>query len=141
MLSESEVMAAAASVKAEPVVQDELEILFKEPKVYRIGDEEVQIRTFTFGELPRVIALLRGVGGTFAHYQAQGKLNSTEAIMDIVATGGENLIATLAINVGRPREWFDTLPADTGIQILFDFLKMNIGFFTRRVVPILQGMK
>lgn len=141
MLSESEVMAAAASVKEEPKVQDELEILFKEPKVYRIGDEEIKIRTFTFGELPRVIALLRGVGGTFAHYQAQGKLNSVEAIMDIVATGGENLIATLAINVGKPREWFDTLPADTGVELLFDFLKMNIGFFTKRVVPILQGMK
>lgn len=138
MLSEEEVMKAASSVKQDPAKADELEILFQGPIEFSVCGETLKIRPFSFGELPKVIALLRGVGGTFAHWHAAGKLNTLEALMDIVATGGENLIHTLALNVGKPREWFDTVPADEGINVLLEFLKLNLSFFTKRVVPLLQ---
>lgn len=141
MLSEEQVMAAAASVKPEQTAKDELEILFQGPVEFTVSGELVKIRPFTFGELPKVIALLRGVGGTFAYWNASGKLNTVEGMMDIVATGGENLIQTLALNVGKPREWFDSIPADEGIALLLEFLKLNLSFFTKRVVPLLQMEK
>ena len=140
-MSEDEVMKALQS--QQPVEEkkvDELEVMFEEPKSFQVGDQTITIRPFKFGELPKVIALLRGVGGTFAHHQRAGSLNTVEAMMDIIAVGGEQLILTLALNTGRPREFFDTLDMDVGTQILIDFLGMNIGFFTNKVLPMLQKM-
>jgi hypothetical protein len=139
-LSEAEIMAQASKVIPEKK-QDELEILFEGPKTFQVGDETITIRPFKFGELPKVIALLRSVGGTFAHHKSQNTLNTVEGMMDIIAVGGENLIASLAMNTGKPREYFDTLDMDVGTQIMIDFVGINIGFFTKRVLPMLQKME
>lgn len=140
-LNEDQLMESLKNSKpAEEKKVDELDVMFEEPKTFQVGDDTVTIRPFKFGELPKVIALLRGVGGTFAHHQRAGSLNTVEAMMDIIAVGGEQLILTLALNTGKPREYFDSLDMDVGTQILIDFLGMNIGFFTNRVLPMLQKM-
>lgn len=140
-LNEDQLMESLKNSKpAEEKKVDELDVMFEEPKSFQVGDETITIRPFKFGELPKVIALLRGVGGTFAHHQRAGSLNTVEAMMDIIAVGGEQLILTLALNTGKPREYFDSLDMDVGTQILIDFLGMNIGFFTNKVLPMLQKM-
>lgn len=140
-LNEDQLMESLKNSKpAEEKKVDELDVMFEEPKSFQVGDQTITIRPFKFGELPKVIALLRGVGGTFAHHQRAGSLNTVEAMMDIIAVGGEQLILTLALNTGKPREFFDSLDMDVGTQILIDFLGMNIGFFTNRVLPMLQKM-
>ncbi len=140
-LNEDQLMESLKNSKpAEEKKVDELDVMFEQPKTFQVGDNTVTIRPFKFGELPKVIALLRGVGGTFAHHQRAGSLNTVEAMMDIIAVGGEQLILTLALNTGKPREFFDSLDMDVGTQILIDFLGMNIGFFTNRVLPMLQKM-
>lgn len=139
ILSEEDVMKAAASVKAEPKKMDEIDVLFPANKVFVVNGESIHIREFTFGELPKAINLVKGVGALFAHYNGLQLLNSVEAIMHIVGEGGEDLIELLAFNVKKPRAWFDTIPADVGVDMLMTFLHSNVSFFTNRVAPILMG--
>lgn len=137
MLSEEQVMQSAKTVKTE-LKTDEMDYLFDEPIVKFINGEKITVRLFTFGELPRVISLLKGVGTSFSYYNSQGKLNSIDALMEIISIGGENLIETLAMNIGKDRQWFNTISQDEGIELMFDFLKLNLSFFTTRVLPIIQ---
>lgn len=139
MLSEAEVLAQAVHTATQENKQDEMEVLFESTKSYTVGTDTITIRPFGFGELPIVISLLKGVGSQFAYYQAQGKLQTAEGIMDIIAAGGENLIQALALNTGKPRDYFNKLSPEIGMQVMQDFLMMNIGFFMSRVLPVIKG--
>ena len=141
MLNEEELAAKTKTVKAPTKKTDEMEVLFETTKSFEIMGETLVIRPFSFGELPTVIALLKGVGSSFAYYQQNGSLNSVEAMMDLIAAGGENLIQALALNTKKPREFFDRISPEDGVKIMMEFLMMNIGFFTTRVVPLLQGIQ
>jgi hypothetical protein len=141
LLSEAEMMAKTSSVKPDtgPAPVDELDVLFPQKRTWTVNGEEVIIKEFTFGQLPKAIKLVKGVGGLFAFYQSQGTLNTAEAIMHIVSEGGEDLIELLAFNLGKPREWFDGVPSDAGVEILVNFMLVNVSFFTSRVIPLLTG--
>lgn len=142
LLSEEEMLKKTATVKEETVpVENEMEVLFETTKSYTIGTDTVTIRPFSFGELPVVISLLKGVGSQFAYYQSKGTLNSVEAMMDVISAGGENLIQALALNTGKDRAFFNKISPEDGVKIMQDFLVMNIGFFTKRVLPAIKGMK
>lgn len=141
-LSEAEVLARATSnTESAPVIENEVEVLFESTKSYQIGNDTVTIRPFSFGELPIVISLLKGVGSQFAYYQSKGTLNTVEGMMDVIASGGENLIQALALNTGKERAYFDKISPEDGVKIMQDFLMMNIGFFTKRVLPAIKGIR
>ena len=142
MLSEQEVLAQAkANQPIETPKVDEVEVLFESTKSYTIIGEQITIRPFSFGELPIVISLLKGVGSQFAYYQQKGTLNTVEGMMDIIAAGGENLIQALALNTGKDRQFFNKISPEDGVKVMQDFLMMNIGFFMQRVLPAIKGMK
>lgn len=142
MLSEDEVFAQAnANKPVEATKIDEMEVLFDSKKTFIVGSESVTIRPFSFGELPTVISLLKGVGSQFAYHQKQGTVHTVEGIMDIIGSGGENLIQALALNTGKERKFFDTISPEDGVTIMQEFLMMNIGFFMKRVLPAIKGMK
>ena len=142
MLTEQEVLAQANANKPQETPKvDELEVLFESTKQYTINGEILTIRPFSFGELPIVISLLKGVGSHFAYHQQKGTVTSVEGIMDIISAGGENLIQALALNTSKPREFFNKISPEDGVRIMQDFLMMNIGFFTNRVLPVIKGMK
>lgn len=140
MLSEEEVMAQAKAPKPEAKKVDELEVLFETRETFNINGEEISIRPFGFGELPIVIGLLKGVGSYFALHRANGTLNTVEGMFDVIAAGGENLIQALALNVRKPRNWFDTVSPDDGVRLMEAFLLMNIGFFTTKVLPAIKTL-
>ena len=140
-LSIEEVMAQAKQNAPAEVKQDELAVLFENTQTFTVSGEQVTIRPFSFGELPVVISLLKGVGSQFAYYQQKGTLNTVEGMMDVIAAGGENLIQALALNTGKPREFFNKISPEDGVRIMQDFLMMNISFFTQRVLPVIKGLK
>lgn len=139
ILSEEQLMSQLSSQKADDKPKtDELEVLFEQAKTFTINGEQVTVRPFKFGHLPQVLKLLRSVGGLFAHYQSQDKLNSMEAIIHIVGEAGDDLIKALVLNTGKPREFWDEIDSDEGLEVMIHFLIVNIGFFTKRVLPHLQ---
>ena len=140
LLSEEQLMSQlSTSAPEQKASVDELTVLYEQPKTFTINGQEVTVRPFKFGQLPQVLKLLRSVGGLFAHYQNQGKLNSMEAIIHIVGEAGDDLIKALVLNTGKPREFWDEIDSDEGLEIMIHFLIVNIGFFTKRVLPHLQA--
>ena len=141
MLSEEEVLAQATAQTQEETKVDEIEVLFETRRTFTVNGEEIAIRPFSFGELPIVIGLLKGVGSYFAMHQGKGTLNSVEGMMDIISAGGENLIQALALNVGKKRDWFNTVSPEDGVKLMEEFLVVNLAFFTNRVLPALKILK
>jgi len=141
ILSEEQLMAKMADTKPqEQPKTDEVEVLFEQPKTFVLNGQEVTVKPFKFGQLPQVLKLLRSVGGLFALYQSQGKLNSMEAIIHIIGEAGDDLINALVLNTGMPRSFWDEIDSDEGLEVMIHFLIVNIGFFTKRVLPHLQAV-
>jgi hypothetical protein len=52
--------------------------------------------------------------------------------------GGEALMKFFAFAIGKPREWFDTLPGDEGIELAQAILEENKRFFIQKVLPLIK---
>jgi hypothetical protein len=139
LLTEEQMLARASTIKPDTnKVVNELEVLFEEDKVFEVNGEKIRITPFKFGQLPAVLKLLRNVGGLYAHYYQQGKVDTTDAIMHIISEAGDDVMQALALNIGKPRSFFDTLDSDVGIEMMIQFLAVNVSFFTKRVMPLLK---
>ena len=69
------------------------------------------------------------------------QLSSTE--IDWLALFGErgaDLLSAIAIAVGKPRPWVDELTADEAILLAAKVIEVNADFFTRTVIPKLDGL-
>jgi hypothetical protein len=50
------------------------------------------------------------------------------------------LLSAIAIAVGKPRSWVDDLAADEAIVLAAKVIEVNADFFTRTVMPKLDGL-
>ena len=53
---------------------------------------------------------------------------------------GDDLLSAIAIAVAKPRAWVDELAADEAIRLAAKVLEVNADFFTRTVMPRLDGL-
>ena len=53
---------------------------------------------------------------------------------------GDDLLSAIAIAVGKPRAWVDELAADEAILLAAKVIEVNADFFTRTVIPKLDGL-
>ena len=53
---------------------------------------------------------------------------------------GDDLLSAIAIAVGKPRQWVDELAADQAIVLAAKVIEVNADFFTRTVMPKLDGL-
>lgn len=124
-------------------MSDDIEKLFPGGKEITAGGETLTLKPFTFGMLPRAIKLLRPVteavgaagiakfeGGNF--YLAPDWPLKLPQLMD---EAGEALVLFIAFAANKPRDWFDTLGADEGIDIAKAVFEVNGDFFVKRVAP------
>ena len=56
------------------------------------------------------------------------------------ASGLTSLLAAIAIAVAKPRQWVDDLAADEAILLAAKGSEVNADFFTRTVLPKLDGL-
>lgn len=92
-----------------------------------IGGEALTIKPLKVGQLP---AFLRAISPVMQHF--------TAAEIDWLALMGErgdDLLAAIAIAVGKPRAWVDELAADEAILLAAKVIEVNADFFTRTVLP------
>ena len=50
------------------------------------------------------------------------------------------VLSAIAIAVGKPRQWVDELAADQAIVLAAKVIEVNADFFTRTVMPKLDGL-
>ncbi len=118
----------------------DLEVLHPAGREVQAGGETIVVKPLKFGQLPQASRLLAPLSKQIAQAFKSGDtrtLADTAALfVDLLATGGDDLLAALGFFVGKPREWFDTLENDEGLALLNAVFEVNADFFSRRVLPM-----
>jgi len=110
----------------------ELEVLMPPVVELTIGGETLTLQPLKVGQLP---AFLRAVGPILS------KLSAPEIDwLALLGLRGDDLLTALAIATGKPRAWVDDLAADEAILLAAKVLEVNADFFTRTVLPKLDGL-
>ena len=97
-----------------------------------VGGETLAIKPLKVGQMP---ALLRAISPVMQHL--------TRAEIDwltLFGEQGDDLLAAIAIAVAKPRQWVDDLAADEAILLAAKVIEVNADFFTRTVLPKLDGL-
>ena len=111
---------------------NDLEKLIPQAVELTVGGETLAIKPLKVGQMP---AFLRAISPVMQHL--------TRSEIDWLALFGEHgddLLAAIAIAVTKPRPWVDDLAADEAILLAAKVIEVNADFFTRTVLPKLDGL-
>ena len=111
---------------------NDLEKLIPQAVELTVGGETLAIKPLKVGQMP---AFLRAISPVMQHL--------TRAEIDWLALfgdQGDDLLAAIAIAVAKPRAWVDDLAADEAILLAAKVIEVNADFFTRTVLPKLDGL-
>jgi len=111
---------------------NDLEKLIPQPVELTVGGETLAIKPLKVGQMP---AFLRAISPVMQHL--------TRAEIDwltLLGEQGDDLLAAIAIAVAKPRQWVDDLAADEAILLAAKVIEVNADFFTRTVLPKLDGL-
>lgn len=110
----------------------DLEALIPQAVELVIDGEPLAIKPLKVGQMP---AFLRAITPVMQQIGGDG--------IDWLALFGErgdDLLTAVSIAVGKPRAWVDALDADQAILLAAKVLEVNADFFTRTVMPRLDGL-
>ena len=110
----------------------DLETLIPQAVELVIDGEPLAIKPLKVGQMP---AFLRAITPVMQQIGGDG--------IDWLALFGErgdDLLTAVSIAVGKPRAWVDALDADQAILLAAKVLEVNADFFTRTVIPKLDGL-
>ena len=97
-----------------------------------VGGESITLKPLKIGQMP---AFLRVISPVMKHLSA-GEINWLE----LFGERGDDLLSAIAIAVGKPRAWVDELAADEAMLLAAKVIEVNADFFTRTVMPKLDGL-
>ncbi|QOK95196.1 hypothetical protein HF909_01155 [Ralstonia pseudosolanacearum] len=111
---------------------DNLDQLIPQPAKLTVGGEALVILPLKVGRLP---AFLRAISPTLQQLQAP-----QIDWLSLFIEHGDDLLQAVAVAVGKPRAWVDALAADEAILLAAKVVEVNADFFTRTVLPRLDGL-
>ena len=110
----------------------DLEKLIPQTLELTVNGETLAIKPLKVGQMP---AFLRAISPVMQH------LSRTEIDwLTLFGERGDDLLSAIAIAVGKPRQWVDDLAADEAILLAAKVIEVNADFFTRTVMPKLDGL-
>ena len=110
----------------------DLETLIPQAVELVIDGEPLAIKPLKVGQMP---AFLRAITPVMQQIGGDG--------IDWLALFGEHgddLLTAVSIAVGKPRAWVNELAADEAILLAAKVIEVNADFFTRTVMPRLDGL-
>ena len=97
-----------------------------------IDGEPLAVKPLKVGQLP---AFLRAITPVMQ------QLTAPEIDwLDLFGRHGDDLLSAVAIAVAKPRAWVDELAADEAVLLAAKVIEVNADFFTRTVLPRLDGL-
>ena len=110
----------------------ELETIVPQGIELLIDGEPLLIKPLKVGQLP---GFLRAISPVMQ------QMSSTEIDwLALFGERGDDLLTAVSIATGKPRAWIDALDADQAILLAAKVLEVNADFFTRTVMPRLDGL-
>ena len=110
----------------------DLEKLIPQDTLVLVAGEPIAISPLKVGQLP---AFLRVISPVMAQLGAP-EINW----LALFGERGDDLLTAIAIAVRKPREWVDNLAADDALLLAAKVMEVNADFFTRTVIPKLDGL-
>ena len=110
----------------------DLEKLIPQDTLVQVADETIAISPLKVGQLP---AFLRVISPVMAQL-SQPQINW----LALFGERGDDLLTAIGIAVKKPREWVDDLAADDALLLAAKVMEVNADFFTRTVIPKLDGL-
>lgn len=110
----------------------DLDTLVPQAVAVAIGGETVLLSPLKVGQLP---GFLRAISPVMQ------QISSADIDwLSLFGERGDDLLSAIAIAVGKPRAWVDELAADEAILLAAKVIEVNADFFTRTVMPRLDGV-
>lgn len=124
-----------------------LQQLYPEGKTVTVAGSPVTVKKFMLSQFPKAARLSKPVlitlFGSGLVDVSDGKVqlgdNWITAILDVMADGGDDIIDLLAFSISQPREFFDNVDLDEGIQLLRAVIEVNWDFIRARILPNLEN--
>lgn len=113
----------------------DLEILQPEHSFVEINGEKVYVKQYTFGGLLKAFKHLSAL-----YASLQEAITVEQAILNALATNGDDVISLIALATGKPKEFFDEIDAVVGLDLAIMTYKVNEDFFAKHLIPKLQEM-
>jgi hypothetical protein len=110
----------------------DLDTLVPQPLEVVIAGETVRISPLRVGQLPGFLRAITPV-------MQQISLADIDWL-SLFGERGDDLLSAIAIAGGKPRAWVDDLAADEAILLAAKVIEVNADFFTRTVMPRLDGV-
>ena len=110
----------------------ELETIVPQGIELLIDGEPLLIKPLKVGQLP---SFLRAISPVMQQLTA-----SEIDWLALFGERGDDLLSAIAIAVGKPRVWVDELAADEAILLAAKVIEVNADFFSRTVIPKLDGL-
>ena len=110
----------------------DLEKLIPVDTLVQVAGETIAISPLKVGQLP---AFLRVISPLMTQLSAP-QINW----LALFGERGDDLLTAIAIAVRKPREWVDDLAADEALLLAAKVMEVNADFFTRTVMPKLDGL-
>ena len=111
---------------------DDLDKLVPQPATLTVARETLAIQPLQVGRLP---AFLRAISPTLQQLKAP-QIDWLALLIE----HGDDLLQAVSIAVDKPRAWVDALAADEAILLAAKVVEVNADFFTRTVLPRLDGL-
>jgi len=117
---------------------EELETIFPTNTTeVKVGGKSINLKPFTFGQLPRVMKLLSKL--TSEDSPVVGKnFTDSAVLMQVFALFGDDIIELIAYCINEPKEFVANLSQTEAIQLVTKFLEVNSDFFIKSVMPAMR---
>ena len=109
----------------------DLETLIPQAVELDIDGEPLAIKPLKVGQMP---AFLRAITPVMQQIGGDGI-----DWLTLIGERGDELLTAVSIAIGKPRAWVDELAADEAILLAAKVIEVNADFFTRTVMPRLNG--
>ena len=118
----------------------ELDSLVPQSVQLVIGGEPLAIQPLRVGQLP---GFVRAISPVLHPLMGSSDMPGAGQGVDwlaLLGSHGDDLLAAIAIAVGKPRAWVDALAADEAILVAAKVIEVNADFFTRTVLPQIDSL-
>jgi hypothetical protein len=116
----------------------ELQVLFPEGRSVVVDGETFTLTQFKMKHFPLVIELMKKVFDVVTRHTEAKTLQTPQALTEIALAGWSELVALVSVNTGKDIAWVGDLDYDKGLALIIALAEVNIGFFTTKVLPMLN---